>query len=67
MTPDGKQKLRSLINQITKISEDLKDLLEEEKDEAVTEEDQEHLDTLENVSEWLAQHNDDLNEILWEK
>jgi ABC-type phosphate/phosphonate transport system substrate-binding protein len=67
MTPDGKQKLRALINQIAKISEDLKDLLAEEKDEAVTEEDEEHLDTIENVSEWLTQHNDDLNEILWEK
>ena len=67
MTAEGKQKLRALINQIAKVSEELKELLSEEKDGAVSEEDEEHLDTIENVSEWLTQHNDDLNEILWEK
>lgn len=67
MTSEGKQKLRSITNQIEKISESLKDLLSEEKEEAVNEEDEEHLDTIDNVSEWLKQHNDDLKEILWEK
>lgn len=67
MTSEGKQKLRSITHQIDKISESLKDLLSEEKDEAVTEEDEEELDTLDNISEWMVQHNDDLKEILWEK
>ena len=67
MTSEGKQKLRSIMHQIEKISESLKDLLSEEKEEAITEEDDEHLDTIDNVSEWLSQHNDDLKEILWEK
>lgn len=67
MSPDGKQKLQGIIQQLEKISENLKELLEEEKENASTELDEEHLDTVSNVSEWLGQHNDDLNEILWEK
>ncbi len=67
MTADGKQKLRSITHQLEIISESLRDLLAEEKDEVVTEEDEEQLDTIENVSDWLTQHNDDLKEILWEK
>lgn len=67
MTSEGKQKLRAITHQIDKISESLKDLLAEEKDEVVTEEDEEQLDTIDNISEWMTQHNDDLKEILWEK
>jgi DNA-binding transcriptional regulator GbsR (MarR family) len=67
MTAAGKQKLRAITHQIEKISESLKELLDEEKEEAVSEEDEEQLDTIESVSDWLTQHNDDLKEILWEK
>lgn len=67
MTAQGKQKLRDITNQIEKIRNNLKDLLDEENDQAVSEEDEEQLDTIENVVQWIDQHNDDLKEILWEK
>jgi spermidine/putrescine-binding protein len=67
MTSQGKQKLREITHQIDKLQNSLKDLIDEEKEEAISEEDKEAVDTMDNVSEWLDQHNDDLKEILWEK
>jgi DNA-binding PadR family transcriptional regulator len=67
MTPQGKQTLKEITHQIEKLQNSLKDLIDEEKKEAISEEAEEEVDTMDNVSEWLNQHNDDLKEILWEK
>ena len=67
MTAEGKKKLETLTQEIEKISDRLKELSEEERGNISDEEHEEEVDTLENIGEWLSQHNDDLKEILWEK